>query len=189
MKHDLFADRLVCGTPVADLLAAVADGVPPPDPDHSATCGPCLDALDRLEEAWRSVRTAAEVVVPPPKGVEDQVLRRVRDLLAVGWAPMVDGGLGRTSVSEVALALVAEHEAAGVPGVARVRASRVRASDRPALHVHLEVTVRWRVPIEAVAAQVRRSVAHRIRTVTGLVTERVDVVVSDVRGGSPAGPQ
>lgn len=185
MELDLFADRLVCGTPLADLLAAVADGVPPPDPDHSASCGPCLAALDRLEEAWRSVRTAAEIVVPPPEGIEGQVLRRVRDLLAVGWASIVDGGLGRTSVSEAALALVAEHEAAGVPGVDRVRASRVRASDRPALHVHLELTVRWQVPIEAVAGHVRRSVAHRIQAVTGLVTERVDVVVSDVRGSSP----
>lgn len=183
MGRDLFAERLACGTRVADLLAAVADRVPPPDPDHSARCDYCRGALDRLADDWRVVQEAAAVVVPPPAGVEDRVLRRVRDLLATGWVVVADGGPGRTSVSEAALAVVAEHEASGLAGVDRVRAARVRAGDGRPVRVHLELAVGWRVPIDDVAERVRRAVGHRIRTVTGLVTERVDVVVTDVGAG------
>jgi Asp23 family, cell envelope-related function len=175
-------DRLACGTSITDLLASVADGVPPPDPDHSATCRLCRDALDRLEGDWRLVREAAAVVVPPPARVEDRVLRRVRSLVATGWVAMGDGGLGRTSVSEAALALVAEHEAAGVSGVEGVRASTVRVDDAGALQVDVEVTVAWRSSIHDVADRVRRAVAHRILVTAGLAIERVDVTVSDVRG-------
>lgn len=181
MGRDLLADRLVCGTSVVDLLATVTDGVPAPDPEHSARCPHCRAALDRLETDWRLVRETAAVEVPPQVGVERRVLRRVRALMATGWATTGDGGLGHTSVSEAALALVAEYEAAGVRGIANARATRAEVGDGEAVWVRLELTVRWLVRIDEAADEVRRVVAHRIQVVTGLVTERVDVVVNDVR--------
>ncbi|WP_380169239.1 Asp23/Gls24 family envelope stress response protein [Jannaschia sp. R86511] len=84
---------------------------------------------------------------------------------------------------------VGRRAARGVPGVVRDSVGRIARHDLPGVssrveggHVRLDVdlAVAWGRPLAAVSAAVQREVANRVRELTGLVVDAVDVTVESV---------
>ena len=71
-------ERLACGVEIATLVDQVAEGTPPADPEHQATCPHCGPALSEIEELWGRVRELAREEVVTPEQLAGRIIRRIR---------------------------------------------------------------------------------------------------------------
>lgn len=83
-----------------------------------------------------------------------------------------------TRIAQLAAGEVAGTVSSGRPGRGLPKASARVAGDRT--RVSLDVGVQWPYPLPAVADLVKRTVATRLSTLTGLAVDAVDVRVSAV---------
>lgn len=101
------------------------------------------------------------------------------------------GGRGSLTVHDRAVSRVAEYAAADTAGVLRQARGlgRVMGRDLPRVdsdvsggHVRVRVAIAsaWPRSVPAVSAAVRDRVAEQLAVSTGLIVDRVDVVVDDV---------
>jgi uncharacterized alkaline shock family protein YloU len=198
------ADRLPCGVPVDDLLAQVADGIPPRDPEHQRHCPHCRATLAQLQELWAPVRDVAAEEIRAPAGILQTVMAQIRDLSRNGWAAVLQDPVGRTRIEARVVGAIARLAAESVPhvtlalgggrvatppGTSAARTEKVAASAESATDVGLagshvvidvQIAVEYGVSMDEVAGQVRRRIARHIAVQTGLTTTEVNVTVVDV---------
>jgi hypothetical protein len=84
---------LSCGADLDALVAQVADGAAPRDPEHQAGCPHCQAALDQLNELWSLVDRLARARVAAPERIDAVVLGRVRRAIFAGKVLELFGGL------------------------------------------------------------------------------------------------
>lgn len=203
------ARELACGCSLDELLAQVADGTDPADPDHQRACPHCRAALAELAELWAPVRTLEE---PPatPAGLDAKVMERVSAMATHAWHAVVPETHGVTRVAAWVVAVVARRAAQRVEGVRSVRGqaapppaavAAVRAewtggptaaqragamgigvSGRRVV-VTVQLTVAPGHPLPRLAEDVRRSVVAGVGALTGLDVVEVDVHVADLDEG------
>jgi uncharacterized alkaline shock family protein YloU len=201
--------RLACGVSLASLVDQVAEGVPPPDPEHQVGCPHCGAALAELEEIWERVRELAHEEIVGPVTIVQNVIRRIRRSMAPR-APQVPlevvvprlvrhallhGDRGTTRIADVVVAGIAARVARRVPGVHTLVRGRqldaVRHRHALPTGVHVEVddrrvaltlalVVEYGASIPAVTREVREAIIESIETATGLDVVGVDVRVNDL---------
>ncbi|MGH8933085.1 MAG: anti-sigma factor family protein [Egibacteraceae bacterium] len=189
MDVSTYAERLACGTAVADLLDHVADDLPVEA--HHRDCVDCRAALAELVRVWTAVhRLAGEPVAVPP-GFTSKVRRRIANPLARGvarprvWVPLPATGRGVTHLDGTAIAPLVELAAASVPGVAvgsaTTSGASVRVGPTPGrLAVSVEIQVAYGDDLIAAAAAVRLAVIVQLLAVAGLEDVSVDVAVTGI---------
>lgn len=174
------SNRLPCGTPLGDIVAEVAEGRPPADPDHRAGCEHCQAARLRVERAWAGLRRLADEPITPSPDLRERVLDWVRELASAGWVSADGGDPGRTVVSTTVIAGLAARAAATVHDVAAVGARRARVDDGQ-VSVQVEVVARFGAPLEALAGRVRTAITADALAIAQVEVTTVDVDVVDVR--------
>ena len=187
-----YGERLRCGVAIGELLAQVADGSAPPDPDHQRGCRHCRASLAELSSLWTAVhRLAAERVVVPA-AFEANVRRRILEPPSSRagadplprprrWVPVSSGGTGATRVGDTILARLALLAARSVTGVAVRPVSRsnprmATAGDR--VVVAIEIHAPYGDDLVAVADAVRMAVVVQLLAVAGLDDVQVDITIT-----------
>jgi uncharacterized alkaline shock family protein YloU len=194
-RERAYGERLACGTPVADLLAQVADDAPPADPDHQRACAHCQAQLAQIATVWRTVQTLAAEPVIVPASFGAGVRRRILQAPAAGsggtatprpraWIPLASDGHGTTQVGDTVLGRLAALAAASVPGVALAQGrsgAHVSAADGLVV-VDLRVRLPYGGDVIAAADAVRMAVAVQLFAVAGLERARVDITIAGLEG-------
>jgi uncharacterized alkaline shock family protein YloU len=207
MSTDWQAERLPCGRLLGDIVERVADGRGTELDAHQRTCRYCQAAMEDTERLWGGVRGYAEETDKVPPAVVDSLVRRVRNLVRLGWITLARGTQGVTRASGWIVAAIAELAADATPGVSRVGSSvgRVAESLRSALSrgagersvlggrafevdsqqaaVDLDVTPRYGEPVHEVAEAVRQNVRTAVHDLTGLEVVEVNVRITDLDEG------
>ncbi|MCW2583342.1 MAG: Asp23/Gls24 family envelope stress response protein, partial [Klenkia sp.] len=99
--------ELACGCSLDDLLAQVADGADPADPDHQRACPHCRAALAELAGLWAPVRELAETAPATPAGLDAKVMERVGAMATHAWHAVLPETDGVTRVAAWVVAVVA----------------------------------------------------------------------------------
>jgi uncharacterized alkaline shock family protein YloU len=187
------------------LLAQVAEGDRPADPDHQRGCPYCQSALVDLRRLWVPVAELAAQDVRAPSGLVEAVLARIRELTRDPWYVAVPGPEpgGQLRVAARVVAAVARLAAAGVPSVGFALGRAVAppamtlqgdgtdsAGDHTiaggAVEIAVDITVDYGAPLHLVAQAVRRRIVSDLHRHTGLTSGTIDVNVIDVH--PPHGP-
>jgi len=205
LAHD--GEPLPCGVDVGLLVDQVAEGLPPVDPEHQATCEFCQAALADLEPLWGQVRELAREDVVVPARLLATVMQAVRAEQIPGRAAglslrdvlpqlvshaLLVGERGTLRISDSVIAQILVREALATPGVSALDSGGVRSMLRatPGVEVTVDgsrVAVRLRLvvdlglPIPKVLRAVRLRAAKAVRVMTGLETSAIDITVTDVR--------
>jgi uncharacterized alkaline shock family protein YloU len=177
---------------VDDLLAQVADGTAPRDPEHQRTCRHCRATLAELTALWEPVHDLARQDVRAPAQLLETVMARVRELPRSTWHAVLPGeataGGGQTRIAARVVAAVARLAAQSVPQVS-LALGRGHNADHNGAEVaaagqHVVIDVQLVVDhgahIPEVARQVRHQITRHIAAHTGLTTAEVNINVTDV---------
>lgn len=196
-------ERLPCGTELASLVDQVAEGAPPEQPGHEASCPHCQSALAELERLWARVRELADEEVVAPARLAAWVIRRIRrELPSLGRAlplgavvprlvrhALLSSTRGATRIADSVIADIAGRAARATPGVRVLEERGVIGRIEPGVSVEVDehrVTIALRLAarygddLVALASAVRRRVIETVEAVTGLEVVAVDVGVDDL---------
>lgn len=184
MTIPLNDDRLPCGTQVADLLDQVADGRGADRDPHQQQCPHCQAALAEYDRLWSPVRELATEHVEAPDSILEAALEQIRQAVEHADYGLVSSADGLTSISARVVVVIARESAQGVSGV-RVALSRhlteVSAGVAGATAaVQITLAADHGIDLPDLGDRVRRTVADRIRTLTGLEPATVTIVIDDV---------
>lgn len=178
-----YPEQLPCGIDVELLLAQVADGEPPRDPDHQESCPYCQAAVEALRREWMDVRELSRQPVQLPAGLTARIMLRIRDLavLATG-STLIGGPRGETHVSHFAIAQVAQRLAGGVPGIVFASAKPVpHDPPHPArLSISIRLVVGWSPAITRIAQTLRDLLVRRVPALTGAELAQIDITIRDI---------
>jgi len=203
LAHD--GEPLPCGVYVGLLVDQVAEGLPPVDPEHQATCEFCQAALADLEPLWGQVRELAREDVVVPTRLLATVMQAVRAEQIPGRAAglslrevlpqlvshaLLVGERGTLRISDSVIAQILVREALATPGVSALDSgvrSMLRATpgvevtvDGSRVAVRLRLVVDLGLPIPEVLRAVRLRAAKAVRVMTGLETSAIDITVTDL---------
>lgn len=166
-------DVLPCGTAVDDLLDHVADGAPASR--HAATCPHCRSRLRSLQHSWSAVAAARATATPPPAGLGERVIGRLRATWNAGDTDLVlPGSRGRTRVRPTAVVALALAAANRVPGV---RGDTGRFEDG---RLQLSIRAHADRPLTELAALVRTQVRTDLGRTLQEPPPPVDIDVTEV---------
>jgi len=212
MSADDHIERLPCGADLATLIDQVAEGLPPERPGHQETCPHCQAALRQLEQLWGVVSEVAREEVVRPRGLVENVVRRIRrELWALGQLPLetivprlvrhalLAGPGGVTRIADTVVARLVARVVRETPGVYALSvrgvgavpggdsgrlAARGVAVEVEGHHVQVQVrlVIEYGRSIPVLSAEVRRRVIGWVEAVTGLEPGQVDIAVEDVYG-------
>lgn len=176
-------DSLPCGERLEELIAQVADRVPPANEAHQSNCPYCQSALRRLRRGWADVTELAREPVNPPSGLTAQIMERVKALVAqTAEFILIGHPHGETHVSHAVIGRIAQRLARAVPGVtfasARVEQHHPSPPDRVDLSIQLVVT--FGPVLQRVADAVRETVRRQMLKLTGAHIDRIDVRIDDI---------
>ncbi|CRY76262.1 MULTISPECIES: Asp23/Gls24 family envelope stress response protein [Nocardia] len=159
--------------------------------EHDMTCEYCRGARESLLALRAATAELIEEPTAPPPDLVTRIMSAVRAEARRGRTlRLATDQPGAVEVSEQAVAAVLRYAADTVPGV-RARHCAVRelgAEPDGTRRVTVELSIAVRFPATEVG-RVLPAVRERVRTAlaarTGLVAERIDVVVADVFDESP----
>lgn len=176
MNDDL--TRLPCGVDLLALVQQVSDGLPPEDPGHQAACSHCQRELARIRVVMDDVRGLASEPVPVRPNLARRVMQRLRDEQARVALSATERG--RTSINQAIVAQIAHRAALSVPDVmfASARTSDAGGGGSVSLSMHLMLV--YGPSIERIVAAVRERVMVDLAELTGVVVDRLDIVVDDI---------
>lgn len=188
--------RLDCGAKVGLLVDQVADGLPPTDPAHQASCPHCQTALHELDGLWSDVRELASEDVLVPRSIVEQVITRIRQGLAPSVTELsleevvprlVRHALLRADrgTTRIADAVVARLAAAVTDEVSRVQLlGGLRGVDvdlrEGRVRISLRLAIVYGASVPAVTRAVRGAVVGTVEAMTGLTVESVDIAVDAI---------
>src|SRR3712207_4243734 len=99
MSQDWRTERLPCGRELGGIVEQVTDGRGDERDAHQDGCRYCQAALEDTERLWGPVRRYAEESVTVPDEVVDSLVRRVRNLIELGWITLARTAHGVTRAS------------------------------------------------------------------------------------------
>ena len=177
------ADRLPCGVRLEELLAQVADAVPPVDAAHQSGCPYCQTALRRLHRGWADVVELAREPVDVPSRLTVQIMERV-NVLAAQTADFILLGHagGETRVSHAVVVRIAQRLARTVPGVVFASA-RVEPHDPPLperVDLSIRLVVSFGPALHHVGDAVRKIVRRHVLRLTGAHLDQIDIRIDDM---------
>lgn len=168
---------LECGRDLTALVEQVADGVPPTDPEHQASCAYCQEALCRLRTATGQIRELGGVRVQVPDGLGRRVMAQLRR--ERGRVPLAGGSGGVDTVDDAVVTQIVRRAVLAVPGVLQCSVVVGSTTDEGlALTIHLTATLGPSLP--GIGAEVRERVAADLHELAGLRTAGIAVHVDDV---------
>ncbi|MEU8382301.1 Asp23/Gls24 family envelope stress response protein [Streptosporangium sp. NPDC048865] len=143
-----------------------------------------------VEHRPASSGTAAEPEPPPSRQAGSVPAEAGRSVVPVqpSHQAVPAERRGRTDIADRVVSRIAAHAAGEVPRVREVGERRplsLRGGTRAAVDgglatLRLDVAVEYPAPIREVAEEIRRHVAERVMTLTGMDVGHVDVLVTDV---------
>ncbi|HEY2172281.1 MAG TPA: Asp23/Gls24 family envelope stress response protein [Mycobacteriales bacterium] len=183
-------DQVPCGATIDDLIAQVADGDATRRTPHQQGCVHCQAALTEYARLWDPVTVLAAEHVQPPDSLIDEALRRIRTTLEHPEYGLLPGGPdGLTRIAVRVIIVTARTAAERTDGV-RAALTHAAPSDSSATvaagitgsSTAIEVTVAatYGHDLPALADRIRRTVAHDIRTYTGLRPADITIVIDDI---------
>jgi len=178
MNVDGFAERLACGTLVAELIAQVTEGAEPRDRAHQSVCPHCRAALERIRGVWREVRGLAGERVVIPIDLARRVMDRVRT--QVGSVVLTEHHHGQTRVGNKVIASVAREAARSVPEVSFASAFAEGGSEGEPVTVRVRLVVAYGPALTPVAQAVRERVAGALRRLAGVEAAEIAVAIDDL---------
>lgn len=178
MNVDGFAERLPCGTLVAELIAQVAEGAEPRDRAHQLVCPHCRASLERIREVWRQVRGLASERVVVPVDLAGQVMDRVR--AQVGSVVLTEEARGQTRVGNKVIASLAREASRSVSQVSFASAFVEGGSEGEPVTVRMRLVVAYGPALMPVAQAVRERVARALRRVAGVEAAEIAVSIDDL---------
>jgi uncharacterized alkaline shock family protein YloU len=197
------AERLPCGSEVAELIEQVAAGRGAQRSDHQATCPHCSALLPELDRLWAPIGEFTREQVAPPPGLVTAIMGQVRRLVAAAWLSLRTNARGTTRVARWVVAKIAGLAARQVPGVHQVLAhvADIETASQPTASghtrqrrdaadvgagrtaIHLELVTQYGESIPATAQAVRHTVTKRIQDLTGLEVTEVNITIDDIASG------
>lgn len=180
-------DELIDGHTLDELSDYLANGRRPADPaiDDSPECQAALAALERLGRATTQLLEAEAAATPADDTWVSRILTGIRlDVQAGRRVPIVhDDPTADLSLTEGAVRALVRSVGDDVDGVivGRCRLDGDIETPGSPIAVHLEISVRFGLPLDATAAAVRNAVAAELVKHAELTVAAVDVVVTDVR--------
>src|SRR4051812_10701823 len=117
---DLRAERLDCGSGLADLIEQVATDRATERTTHQASCTYCQAALAEIALHWEPIRRHAAQPVPIPPGLLPAIVVRIHRLAGTGHYAVTQAERGVTRLATWALNRLVAHAAGQVGGVSDI---------------------------------------------------------------------
>ena len=180
MAVNLAGERLPCGHPIDQLWNNLADGTPD---EHARGCEHCQAALTQLRPLRTATSALAAERVRPSADVSGRVMAVIRARSPAAPRIALPGPAGiRLDISEHAAAIILRGAGDSVEGV-RVRSCRLALAapgGSTSTGLWLTISLRYDLPVLAVARAVRAAVRAAARAQLGLVLGRIDIDVVDI---------
>lgn len=185
-------DRLPCGRSVDPLVAQVADGAAPADPQHERSCPHCRAALAEIRAVWAPLQALAAEQVQAPRTVRALVMARIRNLPRNVWYAVVEGERGTTFTAARVIGKVVRLAADGIPAISlalgRGRTAPGTDIGVTGSHVVLDVhvVVRRGAHIPTVARELRDRIRIHLVDLVGLTPTEINIAVVDITAPIPS---
>lgn len=173
-------ELLPCGRPLSRVWEQARDVGTTTDPEHTATCPYCRQAVEGLAALDHATQALLQKERPGGHSLADRVISAVRAEVRLGAMLPLDDPAHDLRIAESAAAKVLRHAADTIPG-ARAASCRLTATgDGTAIHVTMTLAAALDQPLPARAAQVRRAVLHAAEHQLGLAVTSVDLKIDAV---------
>ncbi|SEA38825.1 Asp23/Gls24 family envelope stress response protein [Leifsonia sp. 21MFCrub1.1] len=182
-------DELIDGHTLDELSDYLARGRTPADPsiDGSPECRAALASLERLSRTTMELMEVEAERSPTDDGWVSRILDGIRlDVQSGRRVPLSHPDeTADLALTEGAVRALVRDVGDGIDGVivGRCRLDGDLETLGSPVAVHVEISVRYGDPLEAVAAEVRAAVAAELAAHAELNVASVDVTVTDVRAG------
>jgi hypothetical protein len=180
MALNLASDRLPCGQQVDKLWERLADGTPG---EHARSCEHCQAAITKIRPLLAATSELATEPVRPPADLSGRIMTAIRARARPAPRIVLPGQAGtRLNISEHAAALILRAAGDMIDGV-RSRSCRIIPAvpdASRAASIKLSISLRYDMPVPAVARAVRVAVRAVARAQLGLTVDRIDIEVADV---------
>jgi hypothetical protein len=182
-------DELIDGHTLDELSDYLARGRTPADPsiDGSPECRAALESLARLSRTTRDLLDAEAEQSSADDGWVGRILDGIRlDVQSGRRVPLAHPDPSADlALTEGAVRALVRGVGDGIDGVivGRCRLDGELETVGSPIAVHVEISVRYGDPLDAVAAEVREAVAAELAQHAEVNVASIDVTVTDVRAG------